>query len=276
METNKIYQGDCLGILKTFPDESINLIVTSPPYNKGFWSKNRNMNNGFKSFNHKNSTTIKTKSRRIEYGIYDDKVNPEEYANNQKEVIKECLRVLKKDGSLFYNHIDILSEHQTKHPSWVYDFPVKQVIIWNRKNTPKLDKSYFFPITEYIFWIQKNNNSRTKFDRKKSIFNSNVWEINPDVKNKFPAPFPEELVKNCILTTTDKKDIVLDCYSGSGTTALVCVKTNRNYIGIEINPKFIEEANARIQKELSQTKLNNGNNGIPPNPKDLGILPTII
>ena len=230
------------------------------------------MNNGFKSFNHKNSTTIKTKSRRIEYGVYDDNVNPQEYIKNQKEVIKECLRVLKNDGSLFYNHIDILSEHQTKHPVWVYDFPIKQVIIWNRKNTPKLDKSYFFPITEYIFWIQKTENSRTKFNRKVSIFNSNIWGINPDVKNKFPAPFPKELVKNCVLTTTNKGDIVLDCYSGSGTTALVCVKTSRNYIGIELNPKFIEDTNERIQKELSQSKLNN-EVGIPPITKVMGILP---
>ena len=71
---------------------------------------------------------------------------------------------------MFYNHIDILSEHQTIHPLFVYKFPLKQIIIWNRKNTPKLDKSYFLPVTEYIFWIQKSKDSRVKFKRKNGKF----------------------------------------------------------------------------------------------------------
>lgn len=256
METNKIIQGDCLEVLKTFPDESIDCVITSPPYNKGHWSKNRNINNGFKSFNHKNSTTIKTKSRRIEYGEFGDNLTPENYEIQQRAVLKELIRILKPTGSIFYNHIDILSEHQTIHPKFVYDFPVKQIIIWNRKNTPKLDKSYFFPITKYILWIQKNNKSRTKFNRRKAIFNSNVWNINPDVKNKFPAPFPEELATNCILSSTDDGDIVLDCFSGSGTTLLSALKNNRKFIGIELNPEYCKLAEARIKPYMEQTKLN--------------------
>ena len=83
---NQIICGDCLEVMKTFPDNSIDLIITSPPYNKGYWSKNRNMNNGFKSFNHKNSTTIKTKSRRITYGEFDDNLSPEDYEKQQRDV----------------------------------------------------------------------------------------------------------------------------------------------------------------------------------------------
>ena len=107
--------------MKQIPDNSIDCIITSPPYNKGFWSQNRNMNN-FSFF--------KTKSRRIEYGEFDDCVNPKIYEEQQREFISECLRVLKPSGSLFYNHIDILHKHQTIHPKWVYDFPLKQVIVW--------------------------------------------------------------------------------------------------------------------------------------------------
>jgi site-specific DNA-methyltransferase (adenine-specific) len=246
MEINKIYQGDCLEVMKDIPDKSVDLIVTSPPYNKGFWSKNRNLNNGFK-----------TKSRRIEYGEYNDCVSPQEYENNQREFIKECLRILKPTGSLFYNHIDILSEHQTKHPKWVYDFPLKQIIIWNRKNTPKLDKSYFFPINEYIFWIQKSDKSRAYFNRKNSIFNKSIWDLSPDTKNKFPAPFPIEIPLNCILSCTKEGDIVLDPFSGSGTTAVACIKTNRNFIGIELSEEYCKIANERL------SKLNNGNEDSP-------------
>lgn len=193
--------GDCLERLKEIPDESIDLIVTSPPYNKGFWSSNRNMNN---------YSFFKTKSRRIDYENYNDRLEPEEYENFQKNVLKECIRSLKPSGSIFYNHIDILHKHQTIHPKWVYDFPLKQIIVWNRKSTPKLDKSYFLPVNEYIFWIQKEKTSRVKFNRQKAIYSKNVWDISPDKENKFPAPFPIELPLNCILTTTDEGDKVLD------------------------------------------------------------------
>ena len=246
METNVCYQGDCLEVMKDIPDNSIDCIITSPPYNKGYWSKNRNMNNGFKSFNHKNSTTIKTKCRRITYGNFDDNLTPEEYKKQQIKLLEECLRVLKDTGSIFYNHIDILSEHQTIHPKFVYNFPIKQIIIWNRKNTPKLDKSYFFPITEYIYWIQKTKTSRTKFNRKKAIFNSNVWNISPATKNCFPAPFPEQLVENCLLTTTDENDIVLDPFAGSGTTGVACKNTNRNFILIEQDEKYCDIIKERV------------------------------
>lgn len=230
LELNKIYNMDCLEGLKQLKDNSIDLIVTSPPYNKGFWSSNRNLNNGFK-----------TKSRRIDYGEFDDCMQPKDYEDWQKKIINECLRVLKPTGSLFYNHIDILNKHQTIHPKYVYEFPLKQIIIWNRKNTPKLDKSYFFPINEYIFWIQKTQNSRVKFNRKLSKLNKNIWDMNPDKNNKFPAPYPEELSDNCILSCTDENDIVLDIFSGSGTTLKSAKKLNRKYIGFEINKEYSKE-----------------------------------
>ena len=230
--------GNCLEEIKKIPDNSIDLIVTSPPYNKGYWSSNRNVNN---------YSFYKTKSRRIEYGDFDDNIEPEEYEAQQREILKECIRVLKPSGSIFYNHIDILKNHQTIHPTYVYDFPLKQIIIWNRKNTPKLDKSYFFPVNEYIYWIQKTKTSRTKFNRKNAIYNKNIWDIMPDKNNDFPAPFPVELVKNCILTTTNEKDLVLDPYMGSGTTGVACKELNRNFIGIEINKEYCDMANERIK-----------------------------
>ena len=229
IELNKIYNEDCLITMSKIEDNSIDLIVTSPPYNKGFWSKNRNMNNGFK-----------TKCRRIDYGEFNDNLDPIQYGKNQINVITECLRILKPSGSLFYNHIDILNCHQTIHPKWVYNFPLKQIIIWDRKNTPKLDKSYFFPINEYIFWIQKNTKSRVKFDRHSSIFTKSIWSINPDKNNKFPAPFPIEIPKNCILSCTNENDIVYDPYSGSGTTCKAAIELNRKFIGSELNLEFIK------------------------------------
>jgi site-specific DNA-methyltransferase (adenine-specific) len=244
MELNKVYNEPCLETLRKMPDNFVDCIVTSPPYNKSFWSMNQNPNNGFK-----------TKSRKITYGDFDDNLDPAEYERQQKEVIAECLRVLKDTGSLFYNHIDILHKHMTIHPKFVYDFPVKQVIVWNRKNTPKIDVSYFYPTTEYIFWIKKHADSIPKFDRKKAQFQKSVWEINPETDNDHPAPFPMILASNCIVATTDENDLVYDPYMGSGTTAMACIEYKRNFIGSELNQDYIDMSHKRFEPLLKQTKL---------------------
>ena len=235
---NKIYHGDCLEFMGKLPDECVDVVVTSPPYNKGWWSKNRNPNNGFK-----------TKSRRIDYGAYDDRMEPSKYAEWQSEVLKECCRILKPTGSIFYNHTDILNEHQTRPPIWVYNFPVKQVIVWDRRNTPRLDKSYFFPITEWIFWIQKTPRSRVTFNRHNAIFNSNVWRMSPDVKNKHAAPFPISLPLNCIKSCCPQGGVVFDPFMGSGTTARAAVECGMNYLGCELEPPTTGEDKTDKEKK---------------------------
>ena len=244
MKKNIIYNESCLNTLAKMPDNCIDCIVTSPPYNKSYWSKNQNINNGFK-----------TKSRNITYGDFQDNLKPNEYIQQQKQVINECLRVLKESGSMFYNHIDILNNHTTIHPSYVYDFPLKQIIIWNRKNTPKLDASYFYPVTEYIFWIKKKNTSKPTLYRNNAQLKSNVWELPADAKNTHPAPFPVILAANCINATTNEGDLIYDPYMGSGTTAVASAMYNRNFIGSELYQPYIDMANKRLKPIFSQIKL---------------------
>jgi modification methylase len=244
MEINKIYNENCMETLKRMPDDFIDCIVTSPPYNKSYWSMNQNVNNGFK-----------TKSRKITYGDFNDDLQPEEYERQQREVLTECIRVIKPTGSIFYNHIDILHLHTTIHPKYVHDFPMKQIIIWNRKNTPKLDVSYFYPINEYIFWIKKTKDSKPFFDRDKAFFKKNIWDLIPDVSNEHPAPFPMLLAGNCIMSTTKENDLIYDPYMGSGTTALACLEYNRNFIGSELNKEYCDMANNRLKNKLLQPKL---------------------
>jgi site-specific DNA-methyltransferase (adenine-specific) len=244
IEINKIYNEDCLVTMGKMQDNSIDCIVTSPPYNKSYWSMNQNINNGFK-----------TKSRKITYGEFEDNLDPKDYEEQQRKLLSECLRVIKPTGSIFYNHIDILHLHTTIHPKYVHDFPMKQIIIWNRKNTPKLDKSYFFPINEYIFWLKKSVDSKPYFDRNNVFHKKNIWDISPDISNEHPAPFPIELVSNCIMATTKENDLVYDPYMGSGTTALSCVKYKRNFIGSELNNDYIKSANKMINNQISINTL---------------------
>ena len=231
METDIIYNIDCLEGLKKLEDNSIDLIVTSPPYNKGYWSVNRTPH-PYDDFH--------TKVRRIDYGVFDDKMEPEEYEKWQRAFLDECIRVIKPTGSIFYNHTDIHRDCLTYHPQYVYDYPLKQIIIWDKGSTPRLDKTYFFPVTEWLFWIKKTPESRPYFNRRNALFNKNVWRINPDRNNSHPAPFPIEIPENCILSCTKENDIVLDPFMGSGTTAKAAKKHERRYIGFELNPDYIK------------------------------------
>lgn len=98
METNIIYKEDCLETLAKMEDNSIDLIVTSPPYNKNFYAPSSGKSESWSAM----------RGRQIPYDVYNDSMPPQDYANWQREIISECIRVLKPTGSLFYNHKDIL------------------------------------------------------------------------------------------------------------------------------------------------------------------------
>jgi modification methylase len=227
----KIIKGDSLTELKKIEDNTIDLVVTSPPYNKNYWIRNRHQKG----------------KRIITYDEYDDSLEPDEYIQQQKDILTELIRVIKPSGSIFYNHIDILWKHNTIHPSYVYEFPVKQVIIWDRKNTPKLDKSYFLPTTEWVFWIKKDKESIPYFNRGLAQHKKNIWTINKEKNSKHPAPFPIELVDNIVKSCCPENGLVLDPYLGSGTTALSCKNNNFNFIGIDISEQYINMTKERIK-----------------------------
>ena len=232
MEKNRIYNMDVLEGIRTLDDNSVDLIVTSPPYNKGFYNK------------HKKRTKwdlCYTKSRVIDYGVFDDNMSPEDYEKWQREVLNECIRVIKPTGSIFYNHKDILYELNCIHPKWVYDYPLKQVITWDRNSTLTIGKEYFYPVTEWIYWIKKSKDARPYFDRKNAKYSKAVWCFPPDKHNNHPAPFPIELPENCILSCSKEGDLVLDPFMGSGTTARAAKLHGRDYIGFELNPEYIKD-----------------------------------
>ena len=98
METNIIYNEDCLETLAKMEDNSIDLIITSPPYNKNFYAPSGATNKVWSAL----------RGRQIAYDVYNDSMPPQDYENWQRKIISECIRVLKPSGSLFYNHKDIL------------------------------------------------------------------------------------------------------------------------------------------------------------------------
>lgn len=109
------------------------------------------------------------------------------------------------------------------------------------------------------FWQEPYENISHTFNNQKT--HHSVW--NYDIENKIghATPKPLDLIKNIILHSSKEGQIVLDCFMGSGTTALACKELNRRYIGFEKDPEYCKIANERL------AKLNDGNNGIPPKPK---------
>lgn len=189
MEINKIYNEDCLVTLGRMEDNSVDLIVTSPPYNKGWYAdKNAKKSNVWGNLN----------GRKIQYDTFSDEMPPQEYEAWQRKILDECIRVLKPEGSLFYNHKDIINKGLIVPPKWVYDYKVKQQIIWDRGSSPMLDPHYFFPLHEWIYWIVKEP-AKTFFDKTRALIKSNIWRMNYE-PSAHPAPFPKMLVTNCILS----------------------------------------------------------------------------
>lgn len=243
MELNKIYNEDCLLTLGKMEDNSVDLIVTSPPYNKGYYGQL--------------SGNIEKKNwnRVINYDSYEDCMKPEDYEQWQRNIISECIRVLKPTGSLFYNHKDIISQGLIVHPKWVYDFKVRELIIWDRFGSPQISDRYFAPITEYVWWIVKDPKS-VYFDKEKSAYKNNIWRVNFE-KNPHPAPFPLKLINSIVASCSPQGGVIYDPFMGSGTTALstINVGEGRSYIGSEISENYCKMAEERIKNKTSQLSL---------------------
>jgi site-specific DNA-methyltransferase (adenine-specific) len=235
--TQKLILGDCLKSMYEIESNSIDVIVTSPPYNKKGLAggKIKPGNQVWKKFN-------------IDYSEYDDNLSEEDYSEWMVNILNEMMRIIKVDGSIFFNHKPRRHKNKVHLPTDFIsksDLNIYQLIIWNRLSSPNIRKDVLLPCTEHIYWLCKSK-PKTYKDNIDSKFNSEVWIINPDRGNKHPAPFPKKLVETCLLLTSKEGDLVLDPFLGSGTTAVVSDELNRNFIGIELDEKYLNITKSRL------------------------------
>ena len=237
LELNKIYNMDCMEGMKRLPDESIDLIITSPPYNLG--KQHHTGNNRFKGYNK-----------------YHDDMPEELYQHWQIEVLNECHRVLKNNGSMWYNHKNrIRNGIQITPYEWILksNFLVKQEVVW-QNGSQNFDKIRFYPMTERVYWMVKN--SKTKMFNSinhHDIFTRAEWQP-VKTKGEFKRAFPEQMVRD-IISCFENAGVVLDMYSGSGTTGKVAIEMGRTFLGFELDKKYCDLANKRISEEMAQIKL---------------------
>lgn len=240
---NKIICADSLSIMKDMPDKCLDLVVTSPPYNL----KN-STGNGMSA----NTKSGKWAGNPLQngYSHYSDNIPHEEYAEWQYNCLKEMFRLIKDDGAIFYNHKWRVQDGLIQdRKDIIRDMPVRQIIIWRRKGGINFNPGYFLPTYEVIYMIPKPN----FFLAPKANAFGDVWEFTQEMKNEHPAPFPVALIHRIISSTNAQ--LILDPFSGSGTTAIVAMGLKRNFIGIELSPDYCKLSEARIERNKRQSEL---------------------
>lgn len=215
--------------MKLIDNNSVDTIITSPPYNKLGLRKGKKI---------KTTNSLWGNCRgEILYDTYDDNLDEESYYDWQIDFLNECCRVLKPNGSVFYNHKIRRYNNIGYFPKWVFESNLKfyQMIIWNRKSFVNCRNEILNPQTELIFWLVKD---KPKVYKQNAIHKGEIWDISPKPNKNHPAPFPEEIAENCILLSSKEGDIILDPFIGSGTTAKVAILNNRKYIGFDISKEY--------------------------------------
>jgi len=234
MELNTIQCMDALTYLKQIPDNFVDLIVTDPPYNV---SQNKNM-----KFNGR----IIVKN----FGDWDFGFDP-------RPILAELRRVLKPNGQIYVfcgtEQIPIYMQEFIE--KWFF----RNLLVWYKTNpAPRLSKTNYLFANEYIVYAIKDKGkpslSTFNFSSQSTMHNTFVTGSlqgkerlrGKDGISIHPTQKPLSILKKMISISSKEGDLVLDPFMGVGSTAVACKELNRNFIGCEINSKYIEWANKRI------------------------------
>ena len=245
MEEIKLYNEDCFKILPHLESNSIDCIITDPPY---FLS-----NDGI--------TCKAGKMVSVNKGAWDKRKGFDEIFSFNLNWIEESYRLLKEGGTLWvsgtFHNIYIIGSIIDS----MDDFKILNNITWIKTAPPpNLSCRFFTHSTETILWVRKGKKSKHYFDyelMKKTNDGKqmkDVWTIGRPKKKekefgKHPTQKPEELIERMILSSTKEKDAVLDMFNGSGTTGVVSFRNNRKYIGIELEKEYYRLTEKRIEEE---------------------------
>ena len=219
MKLNTIYNEDCLEGMKQIPDESIDMILCDPPYGMNYRSN----------------------YRKDKY----DSIKNDSSLEWIDEFVDEIYRISKDNTAHYmftsFHNIDLFKQAIERK------FKVKNLLTWVKNNTSMGDlKGDFAPKTEFIIFFHKG---RRLINGKRD---SNVLEYNRTGNKLHPTQKPIDLTEYLISKFSDKEDVILDPFMGSGTTAIACLNTNRQYIGFEIDETYYKLSLDRIEKHIER------------------------
>lgn len=232
-----LHRGDCLEVMKTLPDQSIDLIFTSPPYNLGTTS-----GGGFPKQKGKWQSAALVNG----YTSHTDDMPHADYVAWQRAVLTECWRLLSPKGAIYYNHKPRVQNGLLVTPLELNPgLPLRQIVIWKRHGGINFSPSFYLPTHEWIMILAKPD---FRLRDKRASGAKDIWEIAQERNNKHPAPFPVELPAIALETTSAK--VILDPFMGSGTTGMACLRHDRRFIGIELDQGYFDMSVERITQGL--------------------------
>ena len=224
LELNKIYHGDCLELIKKLPNNSIDLICTDPPYCIGVTSNGK-------------------KGTPTDFNL----IRP-----FFDELYRDCERVLKDGGEIYINsdwrsyplHLPLLQKY----------FDVRNCIVWDYE---WLKTGNFYRFSYELILYATKGKCKRKFEPTKD--NRDVWRI-PPINYTNPNKYhsvekPVELMEKMIKNSSEVGEVVLDCFIGSGTTAVAAMKCGRKFIGFELNDENFAFAEKRIAGAVQKFNL---------------------
>lgn len=214
IEKDTIYCEDCLETMSKMPDDFVDVVITSPPYNR---------------------------KRNDKYAHYDDRV--EDYSKWLKNVIDECIRVSKGNvyfniQKTYYNKVEVfdLIGHYKEQ---LYD-----IVIWTKDNpTPSSGQAV---INGYEFVFVFGDSWKARKTGVRNVFRTSNQ---PHYKNHH-AVMHSKAAAYLIHNFTDPGDVVYDPFNGMGTTSLACATNGRHYIGSEISQEYVDASLSRMSQEL--------------------------
>jgi len=233
---NKIIQDKCLDVMKFIPDKSIDLIVTDPPYNIS----------GLSSGVVLHGRDVNTK----DFGDWD-------WNFNVKPIVKEFKRLLKPRGQIYiFTSEKLFVQYRLEMEKLKFHF--RNLIVLQKTNPlPKMRQVSWRNATEYILYAGRQKTKKCNYtfnwlgqDKMINVFKTAI--LGGKERRQFgfhPTQKPLKIIEKLIRVSSNKNDIVLDPFLGSGTTALACQNLHRKFIGIEINQEYIKIANNRIRQK---------------------------
>jgi len=233
-----IIQGDCIDVMQTMQEGFADVIITSPPFNLGTSSGG--------GFPKKKTGKWSGGSLASGYGQYNDAMPKEEYKQWQSQFLQEAWKHINDNGALYYNHKPRIQNGLAELPiEWNPGLPLRQIITWKRNGGINFSPSHYLPTYEWIMLFAKKN---FRLKNKKVSGIGDVWEITAEKNTDHPAPFPLELPNKILKSIKQTQGIVFDPFSGSATTGVAALQNGFQYIGIELEEKFIKSSITRLKR----------------------------
>lgn len=219
----QLYKGDCLEIMKDIPDGSIDLVVIDPPYKCISGGNKKGL-----SYKHKGAITEKNDGKIFDYNDI-----------NIKDYMQEIYRVL-KENTQCYVMTNVLNIEEMMLEAKNTGFKLHNLLVWEKQNcTPN---RWYMKNCEYTLFLRKGKAKPINNMGSKTVHQF----FNPQGNKLHPTEKPVDLMELYITNSSNENDTILDCFMGSGSTGEACLKTNRNFIGIEQDDKYFEIAYNRI------------------------------